>query len=137
LSGLARAIQGVILFATVFGIAFLYEVYPVLPSFVFYTVATGWVLFVIDSVLTFVRPKASYYLGLVLAVLAFGATVSQPAHYSLVASGNIPATLTIFVGSGAELLLIFLVLAYVITGRKKESWAWPGESRPEPVPANT
>lgn len=123
MSRLARLIQALILFATLFGVAFLYEVYPVLPSFVFDTVAVGWVLFVVDSALSFVRPKASYYLAFVLSLLAFGATVSQPQHYALIASGDVPATLTIFIGSAVELLLMAFVLVYVFTEGKKDPWA--------------
>ncbi|MDG6991172.1 MAG: hypothetical protein JRM99_07110 [Nitrososphaerota archaeon] len=123
MSTLTRGIQGLIIFCALFGVAFLYEVYPVLPQFVFYAVAFGWVLFVVDSVLTFVRPAASYYLGLVLALLAFLATVSQPQHYALIESGDITATLTIAVGSAAEVLLMVLVIAYILSGRRKGQWA--------------
>ncbi|MDG7010770.1 MAG: hypothetical protein JRN57_01495 [Nitrososphaerota archaeon] len=123
MSALTRAIQGVILFCTLFGVAFLYEVQPILPSSVFYTVAFGWFLFVVDSALTFVRPRVSYYLGLVLAVLALGATVSQPAHYSLIASGDVTATLTIVIGSVSEVALIVLVLAHLISGRRTDPWS--------------
>jgi hypothetical protein len=125
LSRLPRAIQGVILFSTLLGVPFLYEVYPLLPSPVFDTVAVGWVLFVVDSALTFVRPEASYYLGLVLALLALGATVSQPAHYQLVASGDVGPALTILVGSASEVALIVLVLAYLVAGRRGGGGAPP------------
>ncbi|HKT22239.1 MAG TPA: hypothetical protein VJR06_06520 [Nitrososphaerales archaeon] len=135
MSGLTRAIQGMILFCTLFGVAFLYEVYPVLPSFVFDAVAFGWVLFVVDSALTFVRPNASYYLGLVLAVVAFGATVSQPEHYALIASGDVAATVTIIVGSAAEVILAVLVILFVLSGRKGDPWAWPGKPESEAGPA--
>ncbi|MDG7030023.1 MAG: hypothetical protein JRN38_07265, partial [Nitrososphaerota archaeon] len=79
MSSLPRVIQGVIIFAALFGVLFLYEVRPVLPTDVFYSVALGEALFVVDGALTFIRPRASYYLGLVLAVVAFASTVSQPA----------------------------------------------------------
>ena len=117
MSSLPKAILGTIYFATLFGVPFLYEVHPVLPPAVFYSVAFGEALFVVDSALTFVRPRASYYLGLVLAVIAFAATVSQPEHYQLVASGDIPATATIFVGLATEVLLIVLVGWYAVSGR--------------------
>ena len=122
---LTRAIQGVILFSAVFGVAFLYEVYPQLPSFVFDSLAFGWVLFVVDGALTFVRPRISYYLGFVLAAVALLATISQPEHYALVAAGDIPATITLIVGSADELLLMGLVVAYHFTARAKDPWAWP------------
>ena len=130
MSRLTRLIQALILFSTLFGVAFLYEVYPVLPSFVFYSVAFGWVLFVVDSGLSFVRPKASYYPAFVLSLVAFGATVSQPQHYALIASGDIPATLTIIIGLAVELLLMALVLVFVLTERKKDPWALSAKPGP-------
>ncbi|MDG7011958.1 MAG: hypothetical protein JRN11_02635 [Nitrososphaerota archaeon] len=115
MSALSRAIQGAIIFATLFGVPFLYEVRPVLPADIFYSVALGEVLFVVDSALTFVRPKGSYYLGLVLAAVAFVATVSQPAHYQLVASGDLAATATLLVGLATEVLIIVLVGWYAVS----------------------
>ena len=126
MSTLTRAIQGVILFSTALGIPFLYEVYPVLPTAVFYSVAFGWVLFVVDSILTFVRPRASYYMGLVLAAVAFLATVSQPAHFALINSGNIPAAVTFIVGPASEIILIVLVIVYAVAGGRKDPWALSG-----------
>ena len=127
MSSMTRSIQGLILFSTAFGVIFLFEVYSVLPSFVFDSVAIGWMLFVVDSILTFVRPRLSYYLGLVLALVAFLVTVSSPEHYSLVASGDLPATFTILIGSAAELLIIALVLVYHFSDRRKDPWALSAE----------
>ena len=80
----------------------------------------------IDSALTFLRPKASYYLGLALGVLALVATLSQPEHYFLVASGNLLPAATIILGSLAQVLLIILASYYLVSQRKKDPWAWPG-----------
>ena len=126
MQGVTRLIQGLILFSTVLGAFFLWEVYPILPTFAFDFVALGWVLYLVDSVLTFVRPRASYYLGLVLAILALVETLSQQAHYALVASGNLPATTTLVLGSAAQALLIASVVYYVLARRKQDPWAWPG-----------
>lgn len=126
MSAIPRAIQGVILFSTLLGVVFLWQVYPLLPSNAFDFVAFGWVLFLIDSALTFVRPKVSYFVGLVLAVLALGETLSQPQHYTLVESGNLPATATLVLGSIAQVLLISLVVYYLYRERSKNPWAWPG-----------
>ena len=118
MSALPRAIQGAIIFAALFGVLFLYEVHPVLPSDIFYSVALGEALFVVDGALTFIRPKMSYYFGLILAVIAFASTVSQPAHYQLVASGDLAATATLFVGLTVEVLIIALVGWYVVSRRR-------------------
>lgn len=126
MKGVTRAIQALILFSTVLGVLFLWEVYPLLPAFAFDYIALGWVLFLADSILTFVRPRASYSLGLVLAILALGETVTQQEHYSLLASGNLAATSTLVLGSTAQVLLIVFVVYYLLHRRKEDPWAWPG-----------
>ncbi|MDG6913969.1 MAG: hypothetical protein JRN34_03680 [Nitrososphaerota archaeon] len=123
MNSLPRVIQFVIIFAALFGVPFLYEVRPVLPSDVFYSVAFGEALFVVDAALTFIRPRASYYLGLLLAAVAFAATVTQPAHYQLVASGDVSAAATIFVGLAAEMTLMVLVPWYLVSSRAKSPGA--------------
>ncbi len=132
MSIVGRAVQGLILFSTLLGVAFLWQAFPLLPRDVFYILLFGWALFAVDSALTFVRPRASYILGLVLAAIALTETVSQPEHYALVENGNLPATLTLVSGSVAEALLIILVVYYLFTERKKDPWAWPDEeAQPE------
>ena len=126
MSALARMIQGLILFSTLLGVVFLWQVYTLLPATAFDFVAVGWGLFVVDSALTFLRPKASYYLGLVLAVLALGETLSQPEHYALVGSGNLLAAATLVFGSLAQALLIIAVGYYLVSERRRDPWAWPG-----------
>jgi hypothetical protein len=124
--GLGRLIQGLIIFSTLLGVLFLWQVYGLLPPIAFTFVSVGWVLFAVDSVLTFYRPKVSYYLGLVLALLALGETLSQPAHYALVAGGNILAATTLILGAAAQLLIVVFVLVFILKGRKGDPWAWPG-----------
>jgi len=121
-----KVIQGLIVFSTVLGVFFLWQAHPLLPSDVFYALAFGWTLFVVDSALSFIRPKVSYYLGLVLAVVALGETLSQPEHYALVEGGNVPATIILVLGSAAQALLIGFVLFYLVSERRKDPWAWPG-----------
>jgi len=117
-----KLIQGLILFSTLFGVLFLWEVYPLLPTSVFEVLTFGWVLWVIDSLLTFVRPKVSHYLGLVLALITMAATLSQPEHYSLVASGDLEATATLVVGTTAQIILVLAVIyRYAVSGRSKPS----------------
>jgi hypothetical protein len=121
----SRVIQGLIIFSVLLGVAFLWQAYPLLPSDVFWILAFGWFLFVVDSALTFVRPLASFVLGLVLALIALSQTLAQPEHYALVESGNLPATLTLVSGSAAQALIIAFVCYYLIARRKKDPWGWP------------
>ncbi len=126
MSSLPRTIQGLIIFSTVLGAVFLWQAYPLLPSDAFGFVVSGWVLFIIDSFLTFFRPLVSYYLGVVLGIVALIATLSQPAHFALVGSGNLLASATIILGSTAEALLAIVGAYFLITSRKKDPWDWPG-----------
>ena len=120
-----KAIQPLIIFSTLLGLVFLWQAYPLLPADAFGFVAFGWVLFALDSFLTFIRPRVSYYLGLVLAALALLETLSQPAHFAVVTGGNVLATATIVLGTAAELLLVVFAAKYVISERKKDPWGWP------------
>ena len=126
----ARVIQGLILFSTVLGVFFLWQAHPLLPGDVFEILTFGWLLFLVDSVLTFVRPKVSYYLGLVLAVVALSETLTQPEHYALVENGNVPATIILVLGSVAQALLIGAVVWFIFSERRNDPWAWPGAESP-------
>ena len=112
-------IQATILFSTVLGVLFLWQVYDLLPSFVFDFVASGWVLFLVDSALTFVRPKASYALGFVLALLALASSLPQSAHYAFIQAGELLPSITFIVGTAAQVLLIVLVPIHFIRARKE------------------
>ncbi len=127
MSALPRAIQGLILFSTALGVLFLWQAYPLVPPDVFYVLFSGWGLFVVDSVLTFVRPKLSYYMGAVLAAVALAETLSQPEHYALVENGNILATATLILGSVTQGLLIILIGYFLLSAREQDPWAWPAE----------
>ncbi len=114
------------MFSTLLGLAFLWEVNGILPGPVFDFVAVGWALFVVDSVLTFIRPVASYYLGLALAALALASSLPQSAHYALVESGLSFQAATFVAGSASQVLIIVLVIYRFLRGRKRDEWAWPG-----------
>ena len=126
----AKVIQGLIVFSTILGVFFLWQAYPLLPGDIFDILALGWLLFLVDSLLTFVRPRISYYLGLALGVVALSETLTQPEHYALVENGNIPATVILVLGSVAQALLIASVVWFVISERRRDPWAWPGAESP-------
>ena len=118
---LGRAIQCLIIFSAFLGVAFLWQVSSLLPADIFEFVTVGWILFVIDGVLTFLRPTVSYYLAFVLAILALGATLGEPAHYALIEEGVILPTITLLTGSTAQVLLLILVPVHFLRGRKHVS----------------
>ncbi len=116
-----RAIQALVIFSTLLGVLFLAQAYVQVPSTVFDIVAAGWVLFVVDSLLTFFRPTVSYYLAFVLAILALGSSLPQSAHYAFIANGELLSSATFLVGSLAQVLLVVLVPYHFIKARRRSA----------------
>ena len=119
-------IQALVILSTVLGAFFLWQVYPILPPAAFDFVAFGWALFIVDSALTFAKPRVSYYFAFVLAILALAESLSQPAHYSLLRGSDLAASATLVAGSGLQVLLLILVPYHFVAERRKGEWAWPG-----------
>lgn len=126
MKGTARLIQGLILFSVALGPVFLWQVYFLLPAVGFDVVATGWVLFVADGALTFLRPRLAYALGFLLAVLALTASLGETQHYVILQSGEVLPSLTLILGDAAQVLLIMMVPYHFWRLRSKDEWAWPG-----------
>jgi hypothetical protein len=133
MSSMGRAIQAVIVFSTLLGVVFLWQVDGLVPPPVFDFVATGWVLFVIDCALTFVKPRASYALGLVLALLALATSLPESAHYAFIQEGAVLPAAIFLTGTGAQLLLIGLVSYYFVSGRGRSA-SGPAGNEAAPLP---
>jgi hypothetical protein len=110
----ARAIQALIIASALLGVALLWEIHSIVPPEVFDIIAFGWVLFVIDSALTFLRPRVSYYVGLVLALLALGASLPQSAHWAFIQNGLLVPSVIFVSGSVVQVLIIVFVVSYLV-----------------------
>jgi len=110
-------IQALVFFSTVLGVIFLAQVYGLLPIPIFTFVALGWALFLLDSILTVLRPKLSYYLAFVLALLALVSSLPRSAHYALVTGGSLLAAVTFVLGTAAQVLLVLLVPIHLLRER--------------------
>jgi len=108
----------VVLFSTLLGVVFLWQAADLLPGFVFDFIAFGWVLFVLDSLLTFVRPKVSYYLAFVLGILALSASLPQSAHWAFVQEGDLVPAGIFIAGAIAQVLLLILVPLHFLIQRR-------------------
>ncbi len=118
---LGKTIQTLIFFSVALGVVFLAQVYDILPRDVFAFIAVGWVLFVADAGLSLIRPRASYYLAFVLAVLALASSLPQTAHYAFIESGELLPSATFILGSAAQVLLVVLVPYYFVASRRSKS----------------
>jgi hypothetical protein len=118
-SRLGRVIQALVILSVILGVLFLAQAYSLVPTFVFEFVAVGWALFVLDAVLTFVRPRLAYGLALVLALLALSSSLPQSSHWGFVANGDLLPAFTFLAGSAIEVVLILVVVYYFTATRKK------------------
>jgi hypothetical protein len=118
---LGNAIQALIFLSVILGVVFLLQVYNVLPSAVFDVIVVGWILFVIDAALTQVRPRLSYYLAFILAVLALASSLPQTAHYAFIENGEVLPSATFILGSAAQIALAVLVPYYFLSSRRSGS----------------
>jgi hypothetical protein len=115
-----RLIQALVLFSTLLGVLFLVQVYGVLPAAVFDFVALGWVLFVVDSILTFTNPSVSYAMAFALALLALVSSLPQTVHYAFIENGVILPAVTFILGTTAQVLLLVLVPYHFIRRRRSK-----------------
>lgn len=114
----AKTIQALILASTLLGIALLFEIYAIVPPFVFEIVSVGWVCFAFDSLLTFVRPTASFCLGLILSVLGLSASLPQSTHWEFIQEGLVVPS-AIFIAGSIMQGMIVVLSAYYLVGLRK------------------
>lgn len=116
---LGRTIRALILFSVLLGVLFLAQVYGAVPTEVFAIVSVGWVLFVVDLAMSFVRPRLSYYFAFVLAILALSSSLPETAHYAFIQAGEVLPSATFVLGSAAQVLLVILVPYFAWKSRKE------------------
>jgi hypothetical protein len=120
LSDVGRAIQGLVIFSVILGVLFLAQAYTLVPTFVLEIVGTGWALFVVDAALTFVRPRISYALALVLSILGLTSSLPQSSHWAFIVNGDLLPAFTFLLGSAVEVAIVIEVLYYFLASRKKQ-----------------
>ena len=107
---LRRAVNLLIYLSVAMGVALLPQLYPLVPSWLFYSVFIGWLAYVVVAVLAASGRKVAYPLAFVLAVLTLAVSLPQPEHYSFGAS---LASATFLIGSVLQIALLVLVPVYL------------------------
>jgi hypothetical protein len=101
----------------ILGAALLVQLYSLVPLWLFYSVLTGWIAYLIVAVAIAKGLKMAYPLSLVLAILTLAVSLPQPEHYSLVQAGLSPASLTFSAGSVLQVAVILTVSSYLFLTR--------------------
>lgn len=104
-----------------FGVVLLFQLYQLVPAWLFYSVLVGWVAYLGVAVLTVKGRPVAYPLAMVLAVLTLIVSLPQPQHYSYVEAGLSLASLTFIIGSVLQIALIVLIPIHLLRSRSHKS----------------
>ena len=100
------------------GVLLLAQLYTVVSSWLFYSVLTGWIAYLITGVAVARGLRMAYPVSLILAVLTLLVSLPQPEHASLVQAGPSLASLTFIAGSALQIAVILSVSTYLFQTRQ-------------------
>jgi len=110
-----------LIYASIFlGAALLIQLFAIVPVWLFYSVLTGWIAYLIVALAVAKGLKMAYPLSLVLAILTLAVSLPRPEHYSLIQAGLSPASLTFIAGSVLQVAVILTVSSYLFVTRGDE-----------------
>ena len=121
LSAIQRAIRVLIYLSVAIGIVLLFQLYSLVPSWLFYSVLVGWLAYLFVAVLAWKGQTVAYPLALILAILTLAVSLPQPEHYSYVEAGFSLASSTFLIGSALQIALIILIPLFLYKNRTKRS----------------
>jgi hypothetical protein len=112
-------VDALIYASVLLGVALLLQLYVLIPMWLFYSVLTGWLAYVVDAVAVATHHKIAYPIALILAALTLFVSLPQPEHYSFVAAGISAASITFLGGSLLQIALLILIPTYLIRERRR------------------
>jgi hypothetical protein len=102
----------------ILGVVLLVQLYSIVPLWLFYSVLSGWIAYLITAMAVARGLKIAYPVSLVLAGLTLAVSLPQPEHSSLVREGLSLASLTFIAGSALQIGVILSVSAYLFQTRR-------------------
>ncbi len=103
--------------SVVLGVFLLAQLYGIVPSWLFYSVLTGWIVYLATAILI-ARGTEVYPVAFVLAVLTLAVSLPQPEHATMVQAGFSAGTLTFLAGSILQVGVIITIAAYLVLKRR-------------------
>ena len=114
-----RRVTDVFIYASVaLGVVLLLQLWFLVPPWLFYGVALGWIAYFITAVAIIRRHEGAYKAALALAILTLVVSVPQPEHYAFVSEGINLASVTFILGSFLQLCILVLLTVYFLRNRK-------------------
>ena len=106
--------------SVVLGILLLAQLYALnVPSFLFFSILAGWVLYVIVAIAVRTGRSKAYPAALILAIVTLAVSIPQPEHLSLAEAGPTLASLTFILGSILQAGVILLIASSIVMKRSR------------------
>jgi len=118
-SSLRRWIDALIYLSVALGLVLLLQLFFMVPMWLFYSVLTGWLAYVLVAAAVASGRQAAYPFALVLAIITLFVSLPQPEHYAFLSTGFLLAGMTFLIGSALQLALIILLPIYLVRRRNK------------------
>jgi len=114
-----RRVTDAFIYASVaLGVILLLQLRFLVPAWLFYSVALGWIAYLITALAIMRRHEAAYKAAYILAILTLVVSLPQPEHYAFVSEGINLASMTFILGSLLQLCIIILLTISFLRNRK-------------------
>ena len=118
--------------SVVIGLALLIQLYSLVPTWLFYLVLAGWVVYLFVAIEAARGREIAYPSAVIMSILTLVVSLPQPEHYSLAAHGFTLAALTLIIGSAIQVATIISVAYYLVLRRRELRTQMKGTHRPSP-----
>ena len=106
---LQRLVTGLVCTSVALGVILLYQLWFMVPRWLFYSVLLGWVAYLFTAIAMIQHRHGANKAAFVLAILTLVVSVPQPEHYALMSQGLILPTITFILGSVLQFFVILLL----------------------------
>jgi len=100
------------------GVVLLFQIFKLVPSWLFYLVLTGWFAYLLVAIVALSGRKIAYPFAFILSILTLAVSLPQPVHFSFASAEMWLATFTFAAGSALQIALLILIPIYLVKGRK-------------------
>jgi hypothetical protein len=115
---LKRAVDLLIVLSVALGVVLLAQIRILVPSWLFYSVLTGWFAYLLVAIVALTGRKIAYTFAFVIAILTLAVSLPQPEHFAFASEGMWLATFTFAAGSALQIALLILIPTYLVKERK-------------------
>jgi hypothetical protein len=118
MSGLTKAIDVLVYASVALGVVLLLQLRVLVPAWLFYSVLTGWFIYLLVSIGIATGHRTLYPAVALLAVVTLLVSLPQPEHYSYVTAGSFLPSLTFLLGSALQIAILVQLSIYYLKRRR-------------------